>query len=172
MGGGKGDRESARELAKSQADIGKELVGLSKGLWKESAPYRKQTADYWSNVIKGGPGLTRLVSPQLNQATRQFGLARRQAKEMAPGGVRDSTLGNLRIAEAGAKTNIMSGGVADALQRLANQANFGTQTGLSGIGGGGSQIGQAGGQYFNLAQLGAQSAGGIGSGIGSLVGMI
>jgi hypothetical protein len=172
MGGGKAQAQAAEKLAGIQGDIGKEMVGLSRDLWKESAPYRKQTGQYWSNIIKGGPNLTRYVAPQLNNATRQFGAQRRMVKEMEPGGVRDATLGNLRLAEAGAKTNIMSGGVADALQRLANQANFGTQTGLGGMGSGGSQVGSAAGQFTNLAQLGMQRSQGMMSGIGSMVGMI
>lgn len=170
--GGKQDKEAARTMANSQADIGKEMIDFSKGLWGESAPYRKTTGNYWSNIIKGGPELHKSVAPQINAATNQFALAKKQAENMAPGGLRDASLRDINIAKAGAKTNIYSGGIADALARLSSQANFGTQAGIGGMSGANSAFGGAAGNYMNLAQMGASSMNGLFGGLGSLVGMI
>jgi hypothetical protein len=172
MGGGKPDQTAARQAAQSQADIGKELVGFSKQIWGESAPYRKQTGDFWSSIIKGGPEGARAVAPQINQATQQFSLARKATKDLPPGGLRDISLRNLDIAEAGAKTGIYSGGVNEALTRLANQANMGTQAGISGLSQGSQSFGGAANTYTNLAQMGAQSLTGMFGGLGSLVAMV
>jgi hypothetical protein len=170
--GGKGDQSSARDAAKSQADIGKQMIDFSKQMWGEAAPYRKQTGDFWSNIIKGGPQLQQAVAPQINAASQQFSLARKAAKELPPGGLRDISMRNLDTSEAGAKTGIYSGGVSDAVTRLANQANLGTQAGISSMSTGSQALGGASGTYTNLAQMGAQSLGSMMSGVGSLVGMI
>lgn len=172
MSGGKPDQQSARIAAKSQADIGRELVGFSKQIWGEAAPQRKIASDFWTGMTKGGPELQKAVAPQVNMATQQFATARKAIKELPPGGLRDISMRNASIAEAGAKTGIYSGGVADAITRLANQGNLGTQTGLSGMGQGAGAFGGAGGTFANLAQLGAQSSAGWGQGIGSLIAMI
>lgn len=170
--GGKGDQSAARTAAQSQADIGKELVGFSKQIWGETAPQRAQTSSYWSNIIKGGPELQKSMAPQVNAATQQFSLARKTAKELPAGGLRDISLRNLDTGEAGAKTGIYSSGVSDAVMRLANQANMGTQAGLSGMSGGSGAFGGAAGTFTNLAQMGASSLTGLMGGAGSLAAMI
>ena len=172
MGGGKKDMEAGRQTAQAQSDIGRQMVDFSRQMWGEAAPQRKTASDFWGNVVKGGPELQRSVAPQINAATQQFATAKKAIRELPPGGLRDISMRNAAIAEAGAKTGIYSGGVNEAITRLANQGNLGTQTGLSSMGGATSAVGGAGGTYGSLAQLGAQSSAGIGQGIGSLVGMI
>ncbi len=169
---GKTDQTAARMTAQSQAQIGQSLVDFSKQMWGESAPYRKQTGDFWSSIMKGGPSLQKAVAPQINSATQQFAVAKKSAAELPPGGLRDITARNLSVAEAGAKTGIYSSGVNDAAMRLANQAAQGTQAGLSGMSGGANAYGGAGGTYMNLAQMGMQQTTGLASGLGSMVAMI
>jgi hypothetical protein len=171
MGKG-GDTEAARATAKTQGDIGNKLVDFAQGQWNEAAPYRQQTSQYWSNILKGGQALQASVAPQINSVSRQFATAKNAVSQMPLGGSRDVSMRNLRLGEAGTKSSIYSGGINDALARLANQANLGTQTGLSGMSGGANAWGGAGSQYTSLAQLGQQNAAGLGAGIGSLVGMI
>jgi hypothetical protein len=170
--GGKIDQGAARIAAQSQSDIGKEMVGFSKQMWGEAAPYRKQTGDYWSSIMKGGPQLQQAVAPQINQASQQYATAKKAAKELPPGGLRDVSMRNLDISEAGTKAGIYSGGVNEAATRLANQANMGTQAGISGMSAGTQAFGGAASTYGNLAQMGAQSLSGMMSGMGSLVAMI
>lgn len=169
---GKSDQSAARATAKAQADIGGRLVDFAQNQWQEAAPYRQQTSSYWSNILKGGNALQTAVAPQINMATQQYGAARKSIGEMAPGGLRDVSMRNASLSQASTKAGIYSGGIQDALARLANQANLGTQAGLSGMSGGVGAYGQAGNTYGSLAQMGASSMQGLGAGIGSLAAMI
>jgi hypothetical protein len=169
---GKDDQSAARQTAKAQSEIGGKLVDFAQGQWREAAPYRQQTSQYWSNILKGGRPLETAVAPQINAVTQQYGMAKKGIGELPPGGLRDISMRNAGIAQAGQKASIYSGGINDALARLANQANLGTQSGLSGMQGGSSSYGQSGGTYMGLAQMGRENAMGMAQGIGSLVGMI
>lgn len=169
---GKSDQSAARETARAQAQIGNRLVDFAQEQWSEASPYRQQTAKYWSNILKGGQALQSSVAPQINAVSQQYGAARKSIGEMAPGGLRDVSFRNASLSQAAAKSGIYSGGIQDALARLANQANLGTQAGLSGMGSATGAFGQAGQTYGSLAQMGAQNWSGLGAGIGSLAAMI
>jgi|GEM_PF-2816345 len=170
---GKGDMGAARIQAESVANIGKEMTGMAKELWGETSPYRKLAGGTWSDIVKGGQSMQRAMAPAMNQATGQFGVGYNKIKnELPPGGLRDISMRDMRLSEAGAKTGMANAAWSDALTRLGAFSQFGTQSGIGAMGGAGNQFQGAGGMYTNLAQLGAQNAAGIGQGVGSLVAMM
>lgn len=89
---------------------------------------------------------------------------------MGKGGLRDSTLGNLQIAQAGDVSRIFTGGINDAVQRLAGLGTGQEQVSLSGLG----TAQQAGNSLANLSAAKAQAVGqgiaGLGGAAGSILG--
>jgi hypothetical protein len=170
---GKGETESSKIAAQGQADAAKGLVEMSKQLWGEAAPLRKASGEYYTDILKGGPSLTRAVAPQVNAATNQFAAAMKGLKSgLPPGGFRDVSLRDLKIGEAGTKAGIYSGGVNEAAARVASQGTMGTQAGISSAGSGGSTYGGASQNFANLANMKAQGWGDLATGVGSMIAMI
>lgn len=165
---GKGATKAAGRAAESQERIAGRTLDISEGLLKEAAPGRAQVYDFLGGTIKGGPELQRAVAPSINAATQQFYLAKRAAQNLPPGGMRDQALRDVALQEAGTKTGIYSGGVNEAVQRMAAFTSGGTQAGLGGMGTSGGLMGQAGQTFANLGAGKAAGAGEAAGGAGMI----
>jgi hypothetical protein len=161
---GKKTQAKADTALAAQSGIADQTADIAKQLIDETAPARKQSLDYYSAVSKGGPEGQRAVAPQINAATQQFYLARKQAESLPPGGLRDKSLRDLSLAEAGSKTSIYSGGTAEANARLASMGWGGTQAGIGAYGTAAAGYGNVGSAYGEQA---SSKGGMVGSGAGA-----
>lgn len=161
---GKGAAKKAEIQSASQGEAARKSMEVSGELLEETAPARKQALGTYGAIASGKPGeLQRAVAPSINAATGQFYMARRNAQNMPPGGARDQALRDINMQEASTKSSVYSGGVSDALSKLATMGGAGAQLALSGIG-------QAGGIYGNTAEAYAQLASSKGASAGSAAG--
>lgn len=139
---------------------------LATDLTTEAAPQRQLVGDYYSNVVKGGPGAYKLIAPQVDFTKRQFSNARRTMDQgVAPGGARQRGYKQLASAEAGTVSNLMRDKINEVLARLASFSQFGTQAGISSTGG-------VMGAGQGLAELSAQRAAAAAQGLGGVAGAL
>jgi hypothetical protein len=143
--------KSAMKTAESSLGASAErFAALQEKLEAESAPQRKQVGTYFSDIISGDrQKATRALAPQIEATRAQFGQAGKAIERNLPrGGVQQQARSDVAQAEAGAIGSIYTGGVNEALARLAALSTFGTQAGIS-AGGQGISAGTG------LAELGA-----------------
>jgi hypothetical protein len=168
---GKGAAKQADVATKQMMDIAQQTFTLGKGLEQEAAPARQTAQDAYMAMATGkGADLQRSMAPSINAATQQYYLQRKQAQEMAPGGLRDVTMRDINLQEAGTKTGIYSGGVSEALARLAAMGSGGTQAGIGAYGQAQGGYGQAGQAYAQLSASQAGAWGSLAGGLGSMAG--
>ncbi len=166
---GSGERAQAKtattqqgKIADTQTELGRQLTGLG-------VPWLKTSGDYWKSVIEGGAPLERAVAPQINTASAQYTQALKSMKEsLPPGGQRDRALRDWQIARAGTMSNIYSGGVNDALNRLASVGSDITGQGMGGYGSASAGYGNVANTYAQMASGKAGAAGGLGTGAGMM----
>lgn len=165
-------RSQAKAATSIQTNVADTSLGLSKSSLDQSAPWLKQAGDYYSSVAGGDPTkLSTAVGPQIQQSRTAYDQATAQVQRtVGKGGLRDATLGNIATAQAGDVSRIYTGGINDALQRLAGLGTQGQQLGLSSL----STAGNAGQSLAQLSASKAQAVGqgiaGIGSAAGGLLG--
>jgi hypothetical protein len=165
---GSGERKSADNALDKQSDIATTQADISGQVANQSMPWTTLAGNYYQDILKGGDSLTKAVSPQINSATSQYGVARSKAKEQPLGGSRDRALREINLGEASSKSNIYSGGVSDAISNLASMGQTGTSTALGGYGSASSTLGNVASQYGQAAQGKSSSMGslaGAGGGI-------
>lgn len=168
---GKNQAKAAERTAQSQENIANRTLDIGESLLKASEPARTTAQNYYTSIVSGGPGLDKVVAPQINAATRQYNAARRAISDMPTSGYRDKALSDMRLAEAGTKAGIMSGGIEEALARLASMGWMGTQSGVGAYGSASSGLGAAGQTYAKLSSAKGESAGNAAAGLGSVAGM-
>lgn len=158
-------KSSARKAEGIQTQVGESSLGLSKDLLKEASPQRSTVGDFYNSIVKGDPvNLARTQAPKLNMSRDAYSQAKEQIERVLPkGGVRDQATADLAMRQAGAITNIMSGGVDDAVKMLMEMAQFGTGTSLS-------SMGVAGNAGDSLARMSAAKAQAVGQGIAGIAG--
>lgn len=160
---GSGQRKSAEKALESQGGIVEKTADLSRQMAEQSAPWRTIAGKYYTDILKGGDSLTKAVSPQINATTVQYQNLLKRAKEMPLGGSRDRALRSIRMGEAGTKAGIYSGGVQDAIMKLAGMGSEGLNAALGGYG-------SAGAGFSNISQSYSDMAQGKGAALGSLAG--
>ena len=160
---GSGQRKAADEALGKQGAVVEEQMALSKNLASESAPWRAIAGKYYTDIAKGGDALTKAVAPQTNAATIQYQTALQKIKGMPLGGARDRAMREVRLGEAGTKAGIYSGGVNDAVGKIAAMGAQGTGAAMSGYS-------NAGSGYANVAQSYSDMAQGKGAAMGGLAG--
>ncbi len=161
---GKGASRKAESTLGASAD---RFAALQEKLEAESAPQRKQVGNYFSDIISGDrQKATRALAPQIEATRAQFGQAGKAIERNLPrGGVQQQARSDIAQAEAGAIGNLYTGGVNEALARLASLSTWGTQAGISA---GQGAVG-AGGSLANLATGKSNSLwGGIGKAGGAI----
>lgn len=159
---GKSASKKAESSLGASAD---RFAALQEKLESESAPQRQQVGQYFSDIISGDrQKATRALAPQIEATRAQFGQAGKAIERNLPrGGVQQQARSDVAQAEAGAVGNLYTGGVNEALARLAALSTFGTQAGIS-------AGGQGVGAGTSLAELGAsQNAAAMGA-LGSMAG--
>lgn len=138
----------------------------------QAAPWITQAGNFWSNVGSGDPlKVNAAVGPQVALSRAAYDQAGQQvSRTVGKGGLRDATLGNLQTAQAGDVSRIFTGGISDAIQRLAGLGTGEQQASLSGLG----TAQQAGNSLANLSAAKAQAVGqgiaGLGGAAGSILG--
>jgi hypothetical protein len=168
---GKGESKAASAAAASQADVAQQTLDVGKGLLAESAPARQTSMQYYTDIAKGtGPNLQRAVAPQINAASQQYYTAGRSVQNLAPGGQRDRATRDLALGQASTKSSIYSGGVNEAIARLASMGMGGSQMGVGAYGSAGQGFGGASQNYAQLAQMKSSMWSGLAGGFGSLAG--
>ena len=153
---GKSASKKAESSLGASAD---RFAALQEKLESESAPQRQQVGQYFSDIISGDrQKATRALAPQIEATRAQFGQAGKAIERNLPrGGVQQQARSDVAQAEAGAVGNLYTGGVNEALARLAALSTFGTQAGIS-------AGGQGVGAGTSLAELGAsQNAAAMGA---------
>ena len=160
---GSGQRKQSEAALKQQSGLAQTQADMSRKIADESMPWTTIAGNYYKDILKGGDALTKAVAPQINSVTRQFGVARSRAKEMPLGGSRDRAMRDLNLGESTTKAGIYSGGVNDAITRLAAMGETGTGTAMGGYSAAGSSL-------ANVAQSYAQMAQGKGASMGGLAG--
>jgi hypothetical protein len=164
--------KSAMKTAESSLGASAErFAALQEKLESESAPQRKQVGTYFSDIISGDrQKATRALAPQIEATRAQFGQAGKAIERNLPrGGVQQQARSDVAQAEAGAVGNLYTGGVNEALARLAALSTFGTQAGISAGGQGisaGSSLAELGAAQ-NAAAMGA--LGSFGGGMGGFM---
>lgn len=134
-------------------------------------PMLNQAGNYWSTLLKGGPGAQNLVAPSAMNISDVYKGADNNIRNFQPmGGERNLALSQIPIQKA----NQIAGLYAN-VQPLAAQSLGSLGLGQAGAGTGlGGVSTQAGGSLTNLAgqqgQAKGAALGGLGSGIGSMVG--
>ena len=140
-------------IAQSISSLANSQAGLSQGMWNQTAPARTLATNTYMGLAQGNtPGIQKYVAPQINAASQQYDMARKSIEGMAPGGARDAALRNLYVQQAGAKNQIYSGGVSDALAKVGSMGYGAAGTALGGLGQAQQGLGSAGGLYGNSAQ--------------------
>jgi hypothetical protein len=160
---GSGQRKASEAALQQQSALAQDQANLSRKTAERADPWSALAGKYYTDVVTGGDALMRATAPQMNAATGQFSLARQRAKEMPLGGLRDRALRDLNATEAATKSSILSGGVNDALAKLASMGLGGTDMALGGYG-------AASNNLSNIAQSYAQMAQGKGSSMAGLAG--
>ena len=170
---GKKSAQKANTALDAQSDIARQTLDVGKQLLAEGAPARQMAQNSYMGIAQGNvPGIDKFVAPQINSATQQFYLAKRQAESLPPGAARDLALRDLKLQEAGAKTGIRSGGVAEATARAGTMGQWGTQSGLGAYGGASAGYGNVGQQYQQMASSKGAMAGSAMGGLGGFLGGI
>lgn len=158
---GSGQRKASEKALGQQTELAKTQAEISGKVADQSMPWTTIAGNYYQDILKGGDALTKAVSPQINSATRQYGVARSRAKEMPLGGSRDRALRELNLGEASTKASITSGGVNDAIMKLAAMGESGTSTALGGYGSASSNLASAAQSYAQMAQGKGSAMGGL-----------
>ena len=183
---GKSAQSSANSALKSQGSVAQSIgnlantqASMSQGLWDQTAPSRALATNTYMGLAQGNtPGIQKYVAPQINAATQNYDMARKSIEGMAPGGGRDAALRNLTVQQAGAKNQIYSGGVADALSKVSSLGYSGAGTALGGFGqaqqglmGSANALGNTAQGYNTMAsQKGAATGAGV-QGLGAAASM-
>lgn len=158
---GSGERKKASAALGQQGNIANVQTDLSRQLASESAPWRAIAGKYYTGIAKGGDELTKAVAPQINAVTMQYQNALKGAKEMPLGGSRDRAIRSTRIGEAATKSGIYSGGVSDAIDKLASMGMSETGEAMGGYSSAGSGYANIAKSYSDMAQGKGASMGGI-----------
>ena len=165
---GSGQRKEAEKLTQTQAGIAKEQAGMAKDIGEQAMPWTTVAGKYYQDILKGGDALTKAVAPQIGAVTQQYGAARQKAKEMPLGGSRDRSMRDISIGEASTKSSIYSGGVNDAILRLAAMGESGTAASMGGYSGASGNMANAADMYSRMAQGKGSAAGGLASAGGGI----
>ena len=163
---GKGAQEKSSQAlqqmggtAQSLSGTGSTLQGMGSDIWNQTAPARTLATNSYMGIAQGNmPGIEKFVAPQINAATQQYNAAKQSINETVPGGSRELALRNLGIAQAGAKNQIYSGGVATGLNAVANIGQAGMSGASSLYGQGTNATGAASNTYGNISQQYNQQA--------------
>jgi hypothetical protein len=170
---GKKSAQKANTALDAQSQVAGKQADLAERLVDESSPARMQALNTYQGVAAGNqPGIQKYVAPQINAATQQFYLARKAVESMGPGGMRDQAMKDINLQEAGAKTQIYSGGVSDALARAATMGMSGSTAGQSGYGTAGSMYGSVGQTYNDMATSKGGMASKTGTDFGGMAAML
>jgi hypothetical protein len=158
---GKGAAKQSQQIAGQAANNFSSLYGnLSSG----AAPALKQSQDYYSAIIKGGPQAYAAVAPAAEFTKQQFSNANRQLQDTAPaGGYVPAARTQLAQSQAQTISGLYQNNINNALQSLTGLGLGETQGALGATQGQTTVSGQ-------LAQLAAQQLSAWTSGIGSLAG--
>lgn len=165
---GSGERKKAEAATNQQMNIASTQADVSRGLIEQARPWTTIAGKYYGDVLKGGDSLTKAVAPQVNAVTGQYAVAKKAAAEMPLGGSRDRAMRDLRLGEATTKSSIYSGGVQDALGRIAELGQTGTSTGMGGYSAAGAGYSGAAKAFSDLAAGKSGAAGGMGQAGGAL----
>lgn len=158
---GSGQRKSAESALNQQVGLASKQADVSEKVVNQALPWTTLAGKYYQDILKGGDALTKAVSPQIGSVAGQFGVARQRAKEQPLGGSRDRALRELDLGEASTKSNIYSGGINDAVSRLASMGESGTSTGLGGYGNASSNLANASASFSQMAQGKGSALGGL-----------
>jgi len=166
---GKGAARRADAAADKQADIANRQLDIGEALLKAAEPARIQAQNTYMGLSKGNvPGIEKYVAPQTNLMSMQFAQAKRAVEQMPPGGARDAAMRDLNLQMSRAKSDILTGGVAEGTTRLASMGWGGTQAGVGAYGQASSGYGNIANMYSQQASATRQALGGLASTVGGL----
>lgn len=151
-------------LQNTEADLLKKYSAIA-------LPNLGTAANYWSDILKGGPSAQAATAPYAQTIAGQTAAAQKSIRDMLPaGGEKNLALAQLPISQAASIANLYQGlgpAAASQLQAL-GLGSAGAGTGAGGV------SANAGGSMANLAGQQAQAKGsmwgGIGSGVGTALG--
>lgn len=165
---GSGERKKATEATTAQNEIAKTQTDLSKKIFDTASPWYTLAGSYYGDVAKGGKDLQRVVAPQVNAASDQYTIALNAMKNsLPPGGQRDRALRDWQISRAGTMSDIYSGGVGNAIERMASMGGAGMGMGLGGYGNAANTYGNVSNAQSNMASGKSAASGGLASGGGA-----
>ena len=169
---GKSAQKAATGTADAQLALANRTADIGEGLLKEAQPARETAQNAYLAVAGGDPTKTAQFSaPSLNAITRNYAAASKSLDNMPMGGAKDRAQRSLITGQASDRSNVLTGGVQEALARLASMGMGGTQTGVGAYGQASSGMGQAGQTYSNLSSAKGQSAGSAAGGLGTVAGL-
>jgi hypothetical protein len=165
---GSGERKKAANAMENQSAVVSEQTDMARKLKEQSEPWTALAGKYYSGIAKGGDELTSAVAPQVNAATLQYQTALQKAKQMPAGGSRDRAIRSINLGEGSTKANIYSGGVNDAVLKLATMGSTGTGEAMGGYNAAGSGYANIAKSYSDMAQGKGAAAGGMASAGGGI----
>lgn len=158
--------DSQVNLQNTEADLLKKLSGIA-------LPSLSTSANYWQDILKGGPSAQAATAPYAQTIAGQTAAAQRNIQSMLPaGGEKNLALAQLPVSQAASVANLYQGlgpTAASQLQAL-GLGSAGAGTGAGGV------SAHAGATNEQLAaQMSAQKGqmwSGKGEGLGGMAGMM